>query len=588
MDNECINTKNVFRSKKMNKYKKLFKSWKMWVLVIFILFAVYEIAPRFDTNGVLVLNVADNSSAQQAGIFNPISDKYSDLEQIQEINDIEITTELDYYNQISKIQPDDVVKIKTDKDVYFLEAQPNYVIQNFTTITTEEIFQEFDNETNSTINITRNVTKDIPNKIINGTKDLGLIVMQTPSTNIKKGLDVSGGARLLVKPETNVDSDTMEMIRTNLDNRLNGLGLKDVDVAIVSDLLKNEYISITIAGKSNQDVLDLIQSQGKFEAKIGDIVVYSGDNNDITSVCRTGDCSYVEGCYNVDEAYVCRFRFSITLSDSAAARFGEVTNDLETVSMDENGNVLSASDQYLNKKLELLLDDSVIESLNIQASLKGNRYANQVSISGYGAGKTSQLARDDAIDEMLKLQTILSTGSIPVQLEVVNYEEVSSVLGDEFLMNALFVGLFAILTVTLIVSFRYKSFKVSLPMIITMLSELLILLGVAVYMNWQLDLVAIAGIIVAIGTGVDDQIIITDETLSKQEIVAVGWKEKIKRAFFIIFGAYLTTIVAMFPLLIAGAGLLKGFALTTMAGVTIGVLITRQAFAVMVEVFLKE
>jgi preprotein translocase subunit SecD len=35
----------------------------------------------------------------------------------------------------------------------------------------------------------------------------------------------------------------------------------------------------------------------------------------------------------------------------------------------------------------------------------------------------------------------------------------------------------------------------------------------------------------------------------------------------------------MLPLLSAGAGLFKGFAFTTIAGITIGVLISRPAFA---------
>ena len=61
-----------------------------------------------------------------------------------------------------------------------------------------------------------------------------------------------------------------------------------------------------------------------------------------------------------------------------------------------------------------------------------------------------------------------------------------------------------------------------------------------------------------------------------------------KNALFIIFAAFATTIFAMIPLLFAGAGLLKGFAITTMIGVTAGVLITRPAFAVTVEYFLKE
>jgi preprotein translocase subunit SecD len=56
-----------------------------------------------------------------------------------------------------------------------------------------------------------------------------------------------------------------------------------------------------------------------------------------------------------------------------------------------------------------------------------------------------------------------------------------------------------------------------------------------------------------------------------------------KRAFFIIFAAFAATVAGMLPLWNAGAGLFRGFALTTIAGATIGVLLTRPAFASIVE-----
>jgi len=109
---------------------------------------------------------------------------------------------------------------------------------------------------------------------------------------------------------------------------------------------------------------------------------------------------------------------------------------------------------------------------------------------------------------------------------------------------------------------------------------MIIILGVASFINWNIDLPSIAGILATIGTGVDDQIIILDET--RQEI-SLSIKQKLKRAFSIILGAYFTAVVALFPLLWAGAGLLKGFAITTIIGITAGVLITRPAFVDMIR-----
>ena len=102
--------------------------------------------------------------------------------------------------------------------------------------------------------------------------------------------------------------------------------------------------------------------------------------------------------------------------------------------------------------------------------------------------------------------------------------------------------------------------------------------------RWNVDLPSIAGILATIGTGVDQQIVILDEARTGRH---TSIKQRMKRAFAIILGAYFTALVALLPLLWAGAGLLKGFAVTTIIGITIGVLITRPAFAAIIEILLK-
>ena len=52
-------------------------------------------------------------------------------------------------------------------------------------------------------------------------------------------------------------------------------------------------------------------------------------------------------------------------------------------------------------------------------------------------------------------------------------------------------------------------------------------------------------------------------------------------------GSFSTVVAAMIPLLWVGAGTLRGFAIVTIIGVTIGVFITRPAYARIVEVLLK-
>jgi preprotein translocase subunit SecD len=189
---------------------------------------------------------------------------------------------------------------------------------------------------------------------------------------------------------------------------------------------------------------------------------------------------------------------------------------------------------------------------------------------------------------MRALQTVMETGSLPVELEIVRVDTISPSLGAEFVRNSLIVGLAALLAVVGILIMVYRKAVLSIPILTVAITEVFLILGVAAIISWNLDLASIAGIIVAIGTGVDDQIVITDEALRKDQKKHRSWKDRIKAAFFMIIGAYVTTLAAMLPLMVAGAGMLRGFALTTIIGVTLGVLITRPAFAVILETLLGE
>ena len=134
---------------------------------------------------------------------------------------------------------------------------------------------------------------------------------------------------------------------------------------------------------------------------------------------------------------------------------------------------------------------------------------------------------------------------------------------------------------------RYRKLIVILPIIVVSFSEIIIILGMSVLIGWTIDLAAIAGIIGVVGTGIDTQIIMIDQALRKSEH-HITLREKMKRAFFIIFGAAGTVIAAMFPLLIFGFGVLRGFAIVTILGVLIGIFITRPAFGAMIERLIKE
>jgi len=171
-------------------------------------------------------------------------------------------------------------------------------------------------------------------------------------------------------------------------------------------------------------------------------------------------------------------------------------------------------------------------------------------------------------------------------------------------------GLIALLAVAGMIYYRYREKRIVLPMVFTSFSEVVMMLGVwavaGKYLGWQLDLASLAGIIMVIGTGVDQLVIITDELMKGGEAAASSAQRTIKeraahaaekagvgkvvattskvyltrlsRAFMIILGAAATTTVAMLPLLFMGFGALTGFALIIILGVILGTFIARPAY----------
>ena len=521
----------------MINVKKVIWNWRVILLITFIFFAILAIRPQvFDNNGITIKEVELNSSAFKAGIESP-SPKITkvDQEKIFSINREKINSLGDYTLALSTIKDGHTVQVETDKRIYTLLAKA-------------------DSE---------------------GLIDLGLVVSEAPFSNLRKGLDLEGGMRVLLKPEEDITSDQLELTVNSLKERLNVYGLSDIIVRSASDLSGQDFILIEIAGATEKDVRDLLSKQGKFEAKIGNETVFFGGEKDITYVCRSADCSGINpqvGCSQYADGYACGFFFSITLSQDAAERHAQITDKLTII------------EDHLSEPLTLYLDDVEVDVLQIGSSLKGST-TTSVQISGSGVGRTQQEAMDISLENMKRLQTVLITGSLPVKLNIEKMDTISPSLGKEFLNNMVLVAALALLAVVLVVFIRYRKLRIVIPMVLILISEIILTLGFAALVGWNLDLAAIAGIIVAFGTGVNHLIVITDETIGGEQIG--DWKRKLKNAMFIVMGAYLTTSSGVLPLWFAGAGLLKGFAFTTLVGLSFGVFIARPAYAKIIEELFK-
>lgn len=492
----------------------------------------------------------------------------------------------------------------------------------------------------------------------------------TIATNLNQGLDLIGGTRVLLNVEgENISEENVNTVANILEARVSAFGLTQTDIRTVR--LGDEFrIQVSVADTNQTRLRELISQEGSFESRIelkvrderefelfethtlrftgsqlevdGDRTYSPGDdfelggttfyyqNNsdgaanlevlmydgeDVQEVLRSGRNV---GVTEEDNRF--SFQFPVVISQEAAENVRRVAGNYETRLGANDQNYLAQEGEF--SMLNLYVDGQRQSSLRMAAVFR-SQLIQQPSITG--SGETAAEARE----EMERLQSILESGSLPFPVEIVSISTITASLGQQFL-SASFLSIFAALVaVGVLIFLRYGDPKVSIPIVMTGSAEVYILLGAWFSTMATLDLSSIAGIIAAVGTGVDDQIIITDES-GREKIRS--WTKRMKRAFFVIFTSAASTIGAMMPIVspetstlavgAAGVGLIgytfygrknphylaiggfaiavsaiawslnpsgfalqavQGFAVTTILGIMVGITITRPAYAKVLE-----
>ncbi|ABE52866.1 preprotein translocase subunit SecD [Methanococcoides burtonii] len=355
-----------------------------------------------------------------------------------------------------------------------------------------------------------------------------------------------------------VRTETRDMTRDILSEKLNSLGLKDIPVRTVGD----EYILIDFAGTDLTTAKDIVEKPGKFEIRMQttgneSVHVLYGD-----SIEKVGIVTQMDGYWNTP----------FTLDEDGAFALQKIAIESGAIN-DPNSHLLY-----------MYLDDREVYGAPLSYSAAST--LNEHPIYSWQA---STGADEDGKTQAEQLQIHLRAGALPVNVVLMGSGQVDAALGAQFKRQVALAGLFALLAVAAVVFRRYHQKEILLPMVGTSICEVIMILGFAGAVNWQLDLAAIAGIIAAIGTGIDHLVIITDEVLYEGKLPSTKvYMERITKAFAIIFAAAATTMIAMSPLVIMGFGALRGFAITTIVGVLIGVLIARPVYGKVIKVVLDK
>lgn len=363
-----------------------------------------------------------------------------------------------------------------------------------------------------------------------------------------------------------VSRATADVVKRILENKINTLGTKDAKVNTLTGLNNvARYIRVELAGVDMNQAQAIVGKQGKFEIRIqttGNQTEHVLYGDSITSVqnpsqAPPGSNTWGVG-FTLNEAGASAFR-------AAAIQYG-ATIDPE------------------NHHLQMLLDNRTVYSAPLSKDLAGKVQTENIRqlFASTGQGKYG-------MQQATNLEIHLRSGALPVDVNVAGSGSVSATLGEHFKQMSLLAGILALITVGFVIYYRYREPSIVLPMVMINASEIIILLGFISLIRFQMDLPTIAGLIAVLGTGIDQLVIITDEILHEGKVPSPSlYLKRLARALGIIVVAASTTIIAMLPLALMDLSTLKGFAIITIMGVLVGVLVTRPAYGRIIMAMLSK
>ena len=226
---------------------------------------------------------------------------------------------------------------------------------------------------------------------------------------------------------------------------------------------------------------------------------------------------------------------SFTLDRVGAKRFGKATST------------------GIGKQLAIVLDGKIVSAPTIQS----------VIASGNG-----QISGNFTFQTATDLALLLRSGALPAPLNIIEERTVGPDLGQDSInagVIALMIGFFLVIV---FMFFKYKIF--GLIANVTLVVNLLFLVGILTLFGATLTLPGIAGIILTVGMAVDANVLIFErikEECKKEKNNIIAFDTGYVKSRTAIIDANITTLIAAIILFLMGSGPVKGFSVTLAVGI---------------------
>jgi preprotein translocase subunit SecD len=377
---------------------------------------------------------------------------------------------------------------------------------------------------------------------------------------IQEGLDLQGGASILLVPDPNQHyskqeiNDSIGNTLTQIENRVNGgLGVKEPVFRLLSDSGGNQMIAIDLpnlnGGDLNQQIQTLLQpgllefwdtgQSGLADGQVLNPSQFTANNPGGKPLFLGKDLDPNQISVGQDPQ-TNQIDINFEMKGDAIPRFGDFTG------------------KHVGDFLTVTLDKKVISSARINSQING---------PGVIQGQFTQ-------DQAKSIVTVLQYGALPLSMTVASSQTVGATLGEDSILKSAIAAIIGLSIVMLFMLLYYR-----LPGILADIALLLYsLFTFAIFkmIGVTLTLAGIAGFILSVGMAVDANVLIFERV--KEELRAgrlltsaidIGWK----RAWPSIRDSNISTLITCAVLFYFGsnfgASVIQGFATTLFLGVLI-------------------
>jgi len=224
-----------------------------------------------------------------------------------------------------------------------------------------------------------------------------------------------------------------------------------------------------------------------------------------------------------------------TLDRLGAQKFGKITSE------------------NVGRRLAIVLDNTVISAPQIREAITGG---------------TGTISGGFSFQESTDLALLLRSGALPAPINIIEERTVGPDLGKDSIEAGVFSLIIGFILVIIFMFIKYKIF--GLVSNISLIANLLMMVGILTLLEATLTLPGIAGIILTVGMAVDSNVLIYErikEELRTEKSIIHAFDTGYNKAKITVIDANVTTLIAAVILFVFGSGPVKGFAVTLGIGI---------------------